>query len=45
MDKFMGIGLKNAFMLAIFVILFIVFAKVIVTKYPVAGLSEVVQAV
>jgi hypothetical protein len=45
LDKFMGIGLKKAMMLAIFTMLFIVFAKVILTKYPIPGVSEVVQSV
>jgi len=44
-DKFLGIGLKKAVALALFVGLFWVFMKVIFTKYPVAGLSEIVQSV
>lgn len=45
MDKFLGVGLKNAVLLALFTMLVIVMAKVIFTKYPVRGLSELVQAV
>lgn len=46
MEKiFGGVGLKGAVILAVFTILFIVVAKVILTKYPVPGVSEVVQAV
>lgn len=43
--KFLGVGLKNAVLLAIFTMLFIVVSKVIFTKYPVKGLSEVIQSV
>ncbi len=45
MDKFLGVGLKNAVLLALFTMLIIVMTKVIFTKYPVRGLSELVQAV
>lgn len=41
----MGLGLKNALMLAVFVMLFILAGKVIFTKYPVKGVSELFQAV
>lgn len=43
--NFLGVGLKKAMALWVFFILMTVAAKVILTKYPVAGLSEVVQAV
>lgn len=41
----MKVGVRNFFVVGIMAVLFIVLAKVIVTKYPVKGLSEVVQAV
>ncbi|HDR7311498.1 TPA: hypothetical protein QCX08_004006 [Bacillus cytotoxicus] len=43
--KFAGIGLKNILAIFFLFIVFIVVAKVIVTKYPVKGLSEVIQTV
>ena len=44
-DKLAGVGLQNIFILWILLMLMTVAAKVIVTKYPVKGLSEIVQAV
>ena len=44
MDKFLGIGLKNAFGLWCLFMVFSIVAKVIVTKYPIDGVSEVVRA-
>ncbi|WP_176542210.1 MULTISPECIES: hypothetical protein [Bacillus] len=44
-SKFAGIGLKNILAIFFLFIVFIVIAKVILTKYPVKGLSEVVQTV
>lgn len=40
--KFLGVGVINAFGLWCLFVLFSVVAKVIVTKYPVSGLSEVI---
>lgn len=45
MNKIFGVGLPKALALALFTIIVIVMLKVIVTKYPVAGVSEIVQAV
>lgn len=45
MERFLGVGLKKAVTLALFVGLFWVMMKVIFTKYPISGLSEIVQAV
>ena len=45
MNKFAGLGLKNLVVVALFTMLFIVLAKVVFTKYEVAGVSQVVQAV
>lgn len=45
MDKFLGVGLKKGISLAIFVMLFIVGMKVIFNKYPVAGVTDIVNAV
>ena len=42
--KFLGVGIMNAFGLWCLFVLFSVVAKVIVTKYPVSGVSEVVLA-
>ena len=44
MEKFLGIGLKNAIGLWALFLLFSLMAKVILTKYPIEGLSEVVNA-
>jgi hypothetical protein len=43
-DKFLGIGLKKALALWLFFILMTVMAKAVLTRYPVSGLSEIVQA-
>ena len=40
--KFLGVGVVNAFGLWCLFVLFSVVAKVIVTKYPINGLSEVI---
>lgn len=45
MDKFLGVGLKTALMLAIFTMLFILGGKIIFAKYPVKGVSELFLAV
>lgn len=39
------LGLKNFIMIGVMAILFIVVAKVIVNKYPVAGVTQVINAV
>lgn len=44
-NKFLGVGLKKAMGLWLFFVLMTVVAKVVLTKYPVAGLSEIVQSV
>jgi hypothetical protein len=41
----MKLGVKNFLMVGIMATLFIVVAKVVLTKYPVKGISEVVQTV
>jgi len=43
--NFMGLGLKNLFGVALFTIFVIVLLKVVLTKHPIKGVSEVVQAV
>ncbi len=43
MDKFLGIGLKNAIGLWFLFFLFSLMAKTIFTKYEIEGLSEVVR--
>lgn len=45
MDKFLGVGLKAALGLFIFMILMIVFTKVIFNKYPVPGVTDIVNVV
>jgi hypothetical protein len=42
--KLGGLGLKNLIVVATFTLVFIVMMKVIFTKYPVKGVSEVVQS-
>ncbi|MEB8702224.1 hypothetical protein P4H21_15810 [Bacillus cereus] len=44
-SKFAGVGLKNIIVLWLMFVLLTVMAKAILTKHPVRGLSEVVQAV
>jgi len=45
MDKFLGLGLVNLVGVAVFVMLFIVLTKVVTMKFPVPGVSEVVNMV
>ena len=45
MDKFAGLGLKNILVLWLIFILLTVMAKAILTKHPVPGVTEIVQAV
>lgn len=42
--KFAGIGLKNILVIWMIILILTVLAKVVFTKYPVPGVSEVVQA-
>ena len=44
MDKFAGVGLKNIFIIWLVCIIFTLMAKVILVKYPVTGLTEIVVA-
>lgn len=39
------LGIKNFLMIGLMAVLFIVFAKVIFTKYEVKGVTQLVQAV
>lgn len=43
--NFLGLGLRNLIGVTLFVILLIVILKVVFTRYPVKGVSDVVQAV
>jgi len=45
MEKIMGVGLKNAVLIALFVMVVIVMLKTILVKHPVPGLTEVVATV
>lgn len=45
MDKFLGVGLVNAIGLWFLFVLLTCGAKVISVKYPITGLSEIIQAV
>ena len=42
--KFLGVGLKNAFGLWCLFIVFSLLAKVALNKYPIEGLSEIINA-
>lgn len=44
MDKFLGIGLKNALGLWFLFMLLSLIAKTVLTKYEIEGLSDVVRA-
>lgn len=44
-EKFLGMGLKKFLSLGVAIIVFIVAMKVIVNKYPVPGVSDIVNAV
>lgn len=44
-SKFLGVGLVNAIGLFLLFIVFINCAKVISVKYPITGVSELIQAV
>lgn len=44
-SKFLGVGLTNAIGLWILFMLLTVGAKVISVKYPMSGVSEIIQAV
>lgn len=43
--KFAGVGLTNALVLALLTILVIVALKVATAKYPITGLTDIIQAV
>jgi hypothetical protein len=43
--NFMGLGLKNLIGIFIFVVVGIVVMKVVFTKYPVKGISDIAHAV
>lgn len=43
--KFAGLGLKNLVIVSLFVMMMIVVLKTVLTKHPVKGVSEIVQAV
>lgn len=45
MNKLAGLGIKNLVLVSVFVIIFIVIMKTILTKHHVNGVSEFVQAV
>ncbi|NRQ87291.1 hypothetical protein HQK35_18995 [Bacillus velezensis] len=43
--KFAGVGLKNMIVISLFTMMVIVVTKVIVTKHPVNGVTQLVNAV
>jgi len=43
-EKFLGVGLVNVFGIFLMVTIFSLISKVVLTKYPISGLSEIVQA-
>lgn len=45
MNKFLGMGLRPAVMIALFTMLFIVMGKVVFAKYPITGVTEFFHAV
>lgn len=45
MDKFLGVGLKNAVGLTFFIIIMILMFKVVLNKHPVTGATELVNAI
>ena len=45
MEKIGGVGLVNLIVITLFIWLVTVGAKAVLTKYPVPGLSQIVQAV
>lgn len=44
-NKIAGLGLKNLVLTALFTIITIVVLKTVLTKHPIKGVTEVVQAV
>ncbi|KYC77732.1 hypothetical protein B4092_4707 [Bacillus licheniformis] len=45
MQKFAGVGLKNMVVIAMFTMVFIVMAKVVLTKHEINGVTQLVNAV
>lgn len=43
--KFLGIGLKSGLSMGLFVILLIIILKVVFNKYPVKGVTELLNTV
>lgn len=41
----LNLGIRNWLLVGVMAVLFIVLAKVILTKYPIKGLSDIVNAV
>lgn len=44
-ERFLGLGLRNIFLLWIIIVLLTVGAKVVFTKYPVKGVTEIINTV
>lgn len=44
-EKFMGMGLKKALGLWVFIIIMTLIAKVVLNKYPVAGVTDIINTV
>ena len=42
-EKFAGVGLKNIFLIWLVCMVFSLMAKVIVAKYPIDGLTQIVM--
>lgn len=45
MERFAGVGMRNVLMISIMTMIFIVIFKVIFVKYPVSGVSDMVNAI
>jgi hypothetical protein len=45
MDRFAGVGMRNVILISILTMILIVMAKVIFNKYPVQGVSDMVNTI
>jgi hypothetical protein len=45
LEKFAGVGLKNVVVIGLMTIIMIVVLKVVLTKHPVKGVTEIISAV
>lgn len=45
MDRFAGVGMRNVLTIAVMTMILIVIFKVVFNKYPVSGVSDMVNAI